>query len=71
MKNEIDTLRGEYPPELIKSGKRGKYAKRFREGASLVLIDSDLHKYFPDADSVNRALREYLKRGEVSQSNTK
>jgi len=57
--NNEDTLRPEYSAELIKSGKRGKYAKRYREGTNVVLIEPDLHKLFPDAESVNRALREY------------
>ena len=55
-----DDLRTEYPAELIKSGVRGKYAKRYREGTNVVLIDADLHKVFPDSASVNRALRQYL-----------
>ncbi len=60
MSNDKDTLREEYPDEIIKSGVRGKYAKRYREGTNLVLIDPDLHKVFPDSESVNRALRDYL-----------
>ena len=60
MNREDDTLRSEYPEELIKSGVRGKYAKRYREGTNLVLIDPDLHKLFPDSESVNRALREFV-----------
>lgn len=60
MSNDKDTLRDEYPEELIRSGVRGKYAKRYREGTNIVLIDPDLHKLFPDSDAVNRALREYV-----------
>ena len=60
MCNDRDTLRNNYPEELIKSGVRGKYAKRYREGTNLVLVDPDLHKLFPDSKAVNRALREYL-----------
>jgi hypothetical protein len=60
MSNDRDTLRDEYPEELIKSGVRGKYAKRYREGTNLVLIEPDLHKIFPDSESVNRALRDYV-----------
>ena len=61
MKTEDDDLLPEYPPELIKSGERGKYAKRYRnEGSHAVLIDPDLSEHFPDSDAVNRALREYL-----------
>jgi hypothetical protein len=58
--NDKDTLREEYPEELIKSGIRGKYTKSYREGTNIVLIDPDLHKLFPDSDAVNRALREYV-----------
>lgn len=58
MSNE-DTLRPEYPAELIKSGERGKLAKRYREGTNIALIDPDLHKLFPDSESVNRDLRKY------------
>jgi hypothetical protein len=60
MKTDKDQLREEYPEELIKSGVRGKHAKRFREGTNLVLIEPDLHEFFPDFEAVNRALREYL-----------
>jgi hypothetical protein len=60
MSDDKETLREEYPEELIKSGVRGKYAKRYREGSNVVLIDPDLHKLFPDSEAVNRALREYL-----------
>lgn len=55
-----DTLRDEYPEDLIKSGVRGKYAKNYREGTNIVLIDPDLHKISPDSEAVNRALREYI-----------
>jgi hypothetical protein len=58
--NEKD-LRPEYPPELIRSGTRGKYAQRYRdEGTNIAVIDPDLHKLFPDSDAVNRALRDYV-----------
>jgi len=57
--NNEDTLRSEYSADLIKSGQRGKYAKRYREGTNIVRIEPDLHRIFPDADAVNRALRHY------------
>ena len=60
MSNDKDTLRDEYPEDLIKSGVRGKYTKSYREGTNVVLIDPDLHKLFPDSDAVNRALRDYV-----------
>ncbi len=60
MSNDKDTLREEYPEDLINSGIRGKYTKNYREGTNIVLIDPDLHKLFPDSEAVNRALREYV-----------
>jgi hypothetical protein len=60
MSRDKDTLRDEYPEDLIKSGVRGKYAKSYREGTNVVLIDPDLHKLFPTSEAVNRALREYV-----------
>ncbi len=60
MNNDDGTLRSEYPEDLIKSGIRGKYSKRFREGTNIVLIDPDLCRLFPDSDAVNSALREYV-----------
>lgn len=62
MNNDEDTLRDEYDPELIKSGIRGKYTAEYRKGTNVVLIDPDLHKLFPDSESVNRALREYVEK---------
>jgi hypothetical protein len=38
-------------------GIRGKYAKRYAEGANVIVIEPDVAKYFPDHDSVNQALR--------------
>lgn len=60
MSNEEDTLREEYSEDLIKSGVRGKYTKQYEEGTNIVLIEPDLHELFPDSDSVNKALREYV-----------
>jgi hypothetical protein len=61
MNNDEDTLQLEYPAELIKSGKRGKYTKRYREGTNVVVIAPELHKLFPDSESVNQALYQYVK----------
>lgn len=52
-----DELRPEYDLSQLKGGVRGKYYKRAVVGTNLVLIDPDLVKTFPDANSVNRALR--------------
>ena len=59
MNNNKNTMRDEYPEDLIKSGVRGKYTKNYRKGTNIVLIDPDLHRLFPDSEAVNRALREY------------
>ncbi len=60
MSNDKDTLRDEYPEELIRSGQRGKYTDAYRKGTNVVLIEPDLHEQFPDSEAVNRALRDYL-----------
>ena len=60
MKSDKDTLRDEYPANLIKSGVRGKYAKSYREGTNVVLLDPDLDELFPNSEAVNRALRDYV-----------
>lgn len=59
---DANDIRAEYPPELIRSGERGKYAERYREGTNIVLIDPELHEHYPDSEAVNRALREHLAR---------
>lgn len=60
MKIDRDKMRDEHPAKLIKSGVRGKHAKRFREGTNLVMIAPDLHEIFPDSEAVNKTLRDYL-----------
>lgn len=57
---EDDDLAPEYPTRLIHAGVRGKYAQRYREGSNVVVIDPDLRKAFPDARTVNEALRALL-----------
>ena len=42
-------------------GVRGRYAKRFSEGTNLVLLAPDVAEVFPDAESVNSALRLFVK----------
>lgn len=61
-----DDLREGYPAELIRSGVRGKYAKCYREGSNVVVIDPDLAKVFPNTDAVNDALRDYLAKREAN-----
>jgi hypothetical protein len=52
-----EDLRSEYDLSQLKGGVRGKYYRSATAGTNLVLIEPDLHDLFPDAASVNRALR--------------
>lgn len=45
------------PEYDFSGGVRGKYARRFREGTNLILLEPDLAQRFPDSAAVNRALR--------------
>ena len=38
-------------------GIRGKYAKRYAEGTNVVVLAPDVAAVFPNAESVNEALR--------------
>jgi hypothetical protein len=53
-----DELRPEYDlRQLLKTGVRGKYAKRYHAGTNLVLLDSEIRKAFSSERAVNEALR--------------
>ena len=61
-----DDLRTEYNMKtLLKDGVRGKYAKKYREGTNLVLLEPDVAKAFPNEKAVNEALRLVIKLNEV------
>ena len=50
--------RNDILPEYdFSGGVRGKYARRFRAGTNLILLEPDLAERFPDSAAVNRALR--------------
>jgi hypothetical protein len=67
-----DELRIEYDLTKLKGGVRGKYYKRATRGTNLVLIDPELSKIFPDAKSVNNALRRLVhKRPASSKKRTR
>ena len=51
----------EYDFSTMKGGVRGKFAKRYREGTNLVLLDPKVAAAFPSDSAVNRALRAVLK----------
>ena len=66
-----DDLRPEYDLTKLKGVVRGKYYERARAGTNLVLVDPDLVKVFPDADSVNRALRALLDAASATRGSSK
>ena len=51
-------MRREYD---FSTARRGKYAKRYREGGNIVMLDPDVSKAFPDSESVNQVLRAIAK----------
>jgi hypothetical protein len=56
--NELEPeLRKEYDFSQIQGGVRGKYAKEYQDNNNLVLLEPDIAKIFPTAESVNKALR--------------
>jgi hypothetical protein len=70
MKKKQDEMNDELRPEydmksLLKDGVRGKYAKKYREGTNLVLLEPDVAKAFPNEKAVNEALRLVIKLNEV------
>jgi len=58
---DVDEMRPEYDLSKLKFIGRGIYAKRYRSGTNLVLLDPDVRKAFPDDASVNEALRALAK----------
>ena len=56
--NEEDEMREEYD---FAGGVRGKYLKRFPKDVVMVTLAPDVAAAFPDADSVNEALRVLIK----------
>jgi len=60
-----DTMRAEYD---MSGGVRGKYAGRIRQDTVMVTLAPDVAQAFPDADSVNEALRLILKAANKAKS---
>ncbi|OKH51533.1 hypothetical protein NIES2101_18015 [Calothrix sp. HK-06] len=56
--NELeDELLSEYDFSKMAGGVKGKYVERYNAGTNLVLLEPDVAKAFPTAESVNEALR--------------
>ena len=47
-------MRKEYD---FSKGIRSKYAKRYAKGSNVVVLEPDVARLYPDAKTVNRALR--------------
>ncbi|MEW5941955.1 MAG: hypothetical protein AB1750_20005 [Chloroflexota bacterium] len=63
-----DELRPEYDMKsLLKGGVRGKYAKRYRAGTNLVLLEPEVAKAFPNEKAVNDALKLVMKLKQVQE----
>jgi len=68
-KSELnDELRPEYDMKsLLKGGVHGKYAKRYRAGTNLVLLEPEVAKAFPNEKAVNEALKLVMKLKKVQE----
>jgi hypothetical protein len=65
LQRDHDDLRPEYDLSQLTGGVRGKYYQRATAGKTLVLLEHDVAEAFPDAQTVNEALRVLIK---VAQS---
>lgn len=59
--NIDDDLRPEYDLTTLKGGVRGKYYERATAGTTMVLLEPDVARAFPDGQTVNQALRALIK----------
>ncbi|NQU40728.1 MAG: hypothetical protein HQ523_12310 [Lentisphaerae bacterium] len=57
VESELDEMRAEYD---FSKGVRGKYAKQYAEGTNVVVLEPDIAREFPNAESVNEALRSLI-----------
>lgn len=57
VESERDEMRAEYD---FSKGVRGKYAKQYAEGTNVVVLEPDIAREFPNAESVNEALRSLI-----------
>jgi hypothetical protein len=55
-----DDLRPQYTREMLGRGVRGKFASKLAKG-QIVLLAPDVARAFPDATSVNQALRTVIR----------
>ena len=53
-KSDPDEIDPEYD---LEDSEPNPYAERYAEGSNVVKLDPDVARFFPDSESVNRALR--------------
>ena len=54
-------MRPEYDLSSLKGMVKGKYTNEYAKGTNLVLLEKDVAEFFPDAKSVNDALRSLVR----------
>ena len=59
--SDIDELRPEYELGTLRGRVQGKYYGRANAGTTMVLLEPDVAKAYPDGATVNQALRSYLR----------
>ena len=64
MDEKIDSPNDSIAEYDFHDGTIGKYARRYAEGRNVVLLAPDVAEAFPDAESVNEALRLVLRMSE-------
>ena len=69
-KTKDDEMRAEYRREDLGPLVRGKYAVAYAKATNIVVIDPKLTKVFPDAASVNAALRSVVEFANLSANLT-
>jgi hypothetical protein len=57
MKKQDNDMLDEYD---FSKGIRGKYEKKYAEGSNIIVIEPEVSKEFPDAESVNEALKHLM-----------
>ncbi len=62
-----DELRPEYDFSQVRNRTRGKYVAQYQAGTNLVRLEPDVAAAFPDAKTVNDALRLLIKVAQSSQ----
>jgi hypothetical protein len=64
-------IRPEYRRDDLGPGVRGKYLDAYRSGTNLVLLSPDVAEAFPTDESVNEALRAFVRVARTTFSKTR